>query len=394
MSVATALLSASNAPMLAAAQTILKEEVPHTDKLPVNVASPIEQPKARTFKLNAGVSQEYVLGPGDVLSITDLSSEEEHGTVTMAPVLPDGTAVISYSGVVKAAGMSLREINELVNARASKFFVHPQLMLNLAKQRATQVYLLGDVTHPGLYAPDGGGGGGGEGGGETGGSSGAGDSGGGAKMPAAGAIFTISGALQLGGGFKESADIRHIHVTRQHPKQVIDVDLWKLMFDGDVTEDLVLQTGDVVFVPKGGSAFNSYEFGKLAASSTKVRVFGAVKSPGLFVMTSDDDLVSVLAKAGGFTQTAKTKSITVARTNRDGTVTTEKIRVKDAIKGGTAMARIRVHPGDVVTVQNSMLKASVFGMARMVPQMLMYGVMYGMLHNTSTTTTAATTTTK
>jgi polysaccharide export outer membrane protein len=156
----------------------------------------------------------------------------------------------------------------------------------------------------------------------------------------------------MAGGLKEDADIRHIHITRQHPKQVIDVDLWKLMLDGDVTEDLVLQPGDVVFVPKGGSEFNSTEVGRLAASSMKVRVLGAVKNPGLLVMSSDDDLVSVLARAGGFTTTAKTKNITIARTNRDGTVTSEKINVKDAIKDDTAMARIRVHPGDVVTVQN------------------------------------------
>jgi polysaccharide export outer membrane protein len=406
MSIATTLLSASNLQALAVAQPLLKEEVPHSDKLPVKASSPIVQPPARTFKLNAGVGQEYVLGPGDILSVTDLCSEDEHGTVTMAPVLPDGTAVISYSGVVEAAGMSLREINDLVNEKAKKYFVHPQLMINLAKQRATQVYLLGDVSRPGLYAPSSGGvedssdistGGGSSdsgssGGGSAGGSGGGSDSGGGGgktSMPTAGAIFTISGALQLAGGLKDTADIRHIHVTRQHPKQVIDVDLWKLMLDGDVSEDLVLQTGDVVFVPKGGSEFNATDFGKIAAGATKVRVLGAVKSPGMFVMQSDDDLVSVLARAGGFTPTAKRKNITVARTNRDGTVSVEKICVKDAIKSGTAMSRIRVRPGDVVTVDNSAFKSVALGLGRILPQMAT-SFMYAALMRTSTTSTVTT----
>jgi protein involved in polysaccharide export with SLBB domain len=235
-------------------------------------------------------------------------------------------------GVIEAAGNNLDALNKLVNESAKKWFEHPNIVIKLDHRRPTQVYLLGAVSRPGLYL----------------------------QPPAAAAesssvgpskehLFVISEALQMAGGLKEDADIRHIHITRQHPKQVIDVDLGKLMLDGDVTEDLVLQPGDVVFVPKGGSEFNSTEFGRLAP---KVRVLGAVKNPGLFVMSSDDDLVSVLARAGGFTPTAKTKNITVARTNRDGTVTSEKINVKDAIKGGTAMARIRVHPGDVVTVQN------------------------------------------
>jgi polysaccharide export outer membrane protein len=289
--------------------------------------------------------------------------------------------------------MSLREINELVNERAKKYFVHPQLMINLAKQRPTQVYLLGDVLKPGLYCPDGGGkddvdistGGGG---GELSGSST--EGGGAAKLPATGTIFTLSSALQLAGGLKESADIRHIHVTRQHPKQVLDVDLWKLMLDGDVTEDLVLQPGDVVFVPKGGTEFNTSDFGKVVAGGSKVRIIGAVKSPGLYMMSADDDLVSVLAKAGGFTNTAKTKSISVSRVNRDGTTSTEKINVKGAMKGAVATGRLRVHPGEVIVVDNSMAKTIGYGAARIMPQMLMSGVMSILmfrLNNTTTTTT-------
>lgn len=363
----------------------LKEQTPKADFQKIAARPRVAVPP-KTFKLNAGVTQEYVLGPGDVMSITDLSSDDDKPASTvMAPVLPDGTAVINYCGVIEAAGLSLREINGLVNEKAKKWFVNPEIVVNLARQRSTQVYMLGEVTHPGLYSPDAtdrsstdassdmGGGGGGE------------DKS--TKVEGQKSIFTVSTALELAGGLKDTADIRHIHVTRLHPRQVIDVDLWKLMLDGDVTEDLVLQPGDVVYVPKGGAEFNSADFGKVVSNSNKVRVLGAVKSPGLFVMSGDDDILSVLAKAGGFADTAKDGFVLLARTNRDGSVQTEKVDIKHAMKNPEARARAKVRPGDVIMVKTSMTKQVTSATGRILPQMLMQAGMMMMLRGATTTST-------
>lgn len=360
---------------------LLKEETAQIDSQKGTSNRTPSLPSERSFKLNAGVTQEYVLGPGDVMSVTDLASEDDKPASSLSPVLPDGTAVINYAGVINAAGMSLREINELVNDRAKKWFVNPNIIVNLATQRSTQVYLLGEVQHPGLYAPE-------TKGAEmnqeeSGGSSSGSDGGGGdakpAKLPVSPGIFTLAGALELAGGLKDTADLRHIHVTRLHPKQVIDIDLWKLMLDGDVSEDLVLQPGDVVYVPRGGSDFNPTDFGKTVNSHPKVRVVGAVKSPGLYVMASDDDLLSVLARAGGLLPTAQSKYVMLARTNRDGTVTSERVNVKDSIKKGSALGRMKVHPGDVIVVDNSIPKQAAYATGRVVPNMLMYGMMMFMM---------------
>ncbi|HEY9714491.1 MAG TPA: polysaccharide biosynthesis/export family protein [Chroococcales cyanobacterium] len=342
-----------------------------------NTTSPI-----RAFKLNAGITQEYVLGPGDVMSITDLSSDGEQPDTSLSPVLPDGTAIISYAGIINAAGMSLRQINELVNEKAKQFFVNPSIVVNLAKQRATQVYLLGELQHPGLYSPDAKGGGdeakassGGKGGDE------ADASGGSSGIPTSPGVFTLAAALELAGGLKQTADVRHIHVTRLHPKQVIDVDLWKLMLDGDVSEDLVLQPGDVVYVPKGGSEFNVEDFGKVVNNAPKVRVMGAVSSPGLVTMAGDDDLISVIARAGGFSKFAASKYIYLSRTNRDGTVSTEKINYGKSIKNGSSMGRMKVHPGDVISVRTSPTKIVGYSLGRYTPQMLMSVMLYSLLQN-------------
>lgn len=352
-------------PSCLAAKPQLQEETPKADTQQIAARPSIPHPKS--FKLNAGITQEYVLGPGDVMSITDLSSDDDKGSTVLAPVLPDGTAVINYAGVIEAAGLSLREINALVNERARKWFVNPEIIVNLARQRATQVYLLGELAHPGLYSP------GGSGGGEEASSGGGGSGEGKSQGPstASSSIFTVSAALEMAGGLKDTADIRHIHVTRLHPKQVIDIDLWKLMLDGDVSEDLVLQPGDVIYVPKGGSDFNTNDFGKVVANGHKVRIMGAVKTPGLFLMEGDDDILSAIAKAGGFTETAKDKFIILARTNRDGSVKTEKVNMKGAIKNPESQARVKVHAGDVIIVKDSNAKKALKYTARVLPQMLM-----------------------
>lgn len=335
----------------------------------------------KTFKLNAGITQEYVLGPGDVMSVTDLSSDDDKPTATaLAPVLPDGTAVINYCGVIQAAGLSLREMNALVNEKAKKWFVNPEIVINLARQRATQIYLLGEVSHPGLYSPDGGS----KGGTDASAELGQGESKNSSMPSGASSIFTVSSALEMAGGLKDTADIRHIHVTRLHPKQVLDVDLWKLMLDGDVSEDLVLQPGDVVYVPKGGADFNTADFGKVVTNSNKVRVMGAFKSPGLVMMSGDDDILSVIAKAGGLTDNAKNGFVLLARTSRDGSVKYEKVPIgKSALKNPESRARVKVRPGDILVAKTSMTKLAFSTTGKMVPQMLMQAAMMMMLRQTT-----------
>jgi len=349
------------------------------------------------LRAHAGVSRGYILGPGDVLSITDVT--EDKPQVSLAPILPDGTAVTSYTGVIEAAGKTVTELNELVNDRAKKWYVNPQIMVNLAKQRPTQVYLLGELVHPGYYSagadsqlmPSASG----ENNDESSSQNGSqGNSNSSNASISTSPTLTISGALQLAGGLKETADVRHIRVSRQSPKATFPIDLWKLMLDGDVSEDITLQPGDVVYVPKGGNDFDPAMFGRLVNNSPKVRVFGSVKSPGLLNMSPDDDLLSVIAKAGGFDVAAVTKYVVLARTNRDGTVIQEKVNIKRGIKDGHSEARMKIRPGDLIIVKRSPTKTVGVTIGRTLPQLITSGMMSILITRFNTTATASTATTR
>jgi polysaccharide biosynthesis/export protein len=372
------LMLGANLNCLAATQPVAPQLKAQSASLDTSTPTraPVTTPEAKLYKIHAGVSDEYILGPGDVLSVTDMT--EDKPSTSISPILPDGTAVTSYTGVIQAAGLSLRQINNLVNEEAKKWYVSPMIVLNLAKQRATQIYLLGEVVHPGLYstgsdaapmpASDSASESGEDGEKGSGGGSGAGGAG-------AGPTLSLTGALQLAGGVKETADVRHLRVTRLAPRQTFQVDLWKLMLDGDVSEDIVLQPGDVVYVPKGGADFNPSDFGMLVNVAPKVRVIGAVKTPGLLAMSPDDDLISVISKAGGFQDYASTRYVLLARTSRDGTVTTEKVEFKKGLKDGHSQLRGKIHSGDIIIVKRSATKTVAITLGKQIPSMVMMGAM-------------------
>jgi polysaccharide export outer membrane protein len=63
---------------------------------------------------------------------------------------------------------------------------------------------------------------------------------------------TITRAIQMAGGITPSADVRQVQVRRQAADgstRTIDVKLYKFLSEGDLSQDITLQEGDVVVVP-------------------------------------------------------------------------------------------------------------------------------------------------
>jgi hypothetical protein len=128
---------------------------------------------------------------------------------------------------------------------------------------------------------------------------------------------------------------------------------------GDVAQDIELEAKDVVFVGHGGVSFNTDEFGSLAATPLRnVRIWGAVRTPGLYQLGPNDDVLSAIAKAGGFTNVAQRGSVLLSRVNRDGTVVKKRISISKSLRD-EGMGRTPVQPGDVIIAsENPLLIAS------------------------------------
>ncbi|NER07145.1 MAG: polysaccharide export protein [Okeania sp. SIO3C4] len=148
-------------------------------------------------------------------------------------------------------------------------------------------------------------------------------------------LHTVTKAIKMAGGITPSADIRQIRVrrlTRAGTEQIIKVDLWQLLQNGDLNQDLVLESGDTIYVPVADEV-NLDELAEVTASSfspgnLKINLIGEVVNPGLISMVPNSTLNQALLAAGGFNQgRAETEEVELIRLNPNGTVTRRQVQV-------------------------------------------------------------------
>jgi protein involved in polysaccharide export with SLBB domain len=312
------------------------------------------------FEKNASVglkgsveaSPEYILGPGDVIEVYDYVTTEEGSypkMIQQLPVLPDGTTTIVPVGVITVAGKSLRELNEEVQNELRKTIKTPRIFISVLKTRPVDFYILGAVMRPGHYSSS-------MPGfvyGETGRSG---------SMPDK-HTMTVTFALEQAGGLKNTANVKNIILFRESTKEQISIDLWKLMYNGDTGQDVIVQPGDVIQVPEVNQQdiLTPAEQKEIARSSIapsfiNVQVVGAVNTPGLYKLPPDSDMVTAIASAGGTAKNAS-RRVLVARINPDGSIKKIPVNLKDVLTSATdEEERIKLHPQDLIYVKYSPIK--------------------------------------
>jgi len=145
---------------------------------------------------------------------------------------------------------------------------------------------------------------------------------------------TVTGALEAAGGIQATADVRRIEIlrpTRSGQDQVIAVNLWNLLSSGDIRQDVVLQEGDTVIVPKT-TTFDPEESSQLAIASfspstISVHIVGEVVRPGEILIPPNTPLNQALLTAGGFSIRSKRNSVKFIRLNSDGSVSSRNISI-------------------------------------------------------------------
>ncbi len=147
---------------------------------------------------------------------------------------------------------------------------------------------------------------------------------------------TVSQAVQIAGGIRPEADVRKIQVrriSRAGTEQILSVDLWKLLVEGDIRQDIPLQEGDTVIIAKATAPLTREEQqflanATLSPATIDVNVVGEVIRPGTVKIKPNTPLNTAVLAAGGFdTRRANSNSVKLLRLNPDGTVTERKIKI-------------------------------------------------------------------
>jgi polysaccharide export outer membrane protein len=171
---------------------------------------------------------------------------------------------------------------------------------------------------------------------------------------------TVTRAIQVAGGIKPEANIRNITVyrrTRNGGEQEIAINLWQLLAEGDITEDIVLQEGDTVYVPEADTLLPA-EVAEIAAASfspdtIRINVVGEVDRPGVVEVPPNTPLSQGILAAGGFNDRRASKgAVDLIRLNPDGTATRSSVEV-DFSEGIDEDINPLLRNNDIIIVRRS-----------------------------------------
>ncbi len=239
----------------------------------------------------------YVLKPGDGLS---LKVYNEPDLDTEVAILKTGEVSFPLIGRVRVEGLTVGEastrIYELYNA---DYLVDPKLTLTITDYAPEFVDILGEVKNAGRV-----------------------------KMPASGQL-DLASLFAMAGGFTEEADRKSITVLRASG----EVSKHSAKEESESSlQRIALSSGDRVIV--GKSAFFDRTF----------TVLGEVKVEGPFdfPLNGKLDLVAAIALAGGLTDLANPKKVTVRRGDE-----VVQLDYQALSRGGRSYP---LRPGDIVSV--------------------------------------------
>ncbi len=166
------------------------------------------------------VSNEYIIGPENALTIDISYGKEDHITQKVR-VSSKGEITCPLIGDVQAEGLTVSELQEkLTDLLGKDYLVNPQVTVYI--EEYSTVSIIGQVTMPGAY-------------------------------PIKGKLTVIQ-LISLAQGFTKIAAPNKVKVVRRKPDgttQEILVRVYDIMNkNADTKNDIVLQSGDEVVVPE------------------------------------------------------------------------------------------------------------------------------------------------
>ena len=220
--------------------------------------------KYLTFEpaMNIATPQNYVLGPGDAVSVDVYGASQKTFDCTVSP---DGQIVIEGFGPIQVGGLTVTAAKARIRSTLGSRYSSSRISLSLGQTRTISVNVMGEVKVPGTYTLS--------------------------------AFATVFHALYMAGGTNELGTLRNIKIYRKN--HLISVcDIYDYILNGKMTGNVRLNDGDVITV-------GPYD--------CLVDISGKVKRPMYYEMKKNESVGTLLKYAGGFTGDAYTKAVRVNR---------------------------------------------------------------------------------
>jgi polysaccharide export outer membrane protein len=251
---------------------------------------------------------EYIVGPNDALTITVFDQPQLTGKYI---VQADGTFTFPLLGRLQVGGLTLQAVENEVRDRLAKGYLkNPQVGVSVDEYRSQQIFVMGEVRSPGSLQFTG--------------------------------SMTLIEALARAGSTTERAGLEAVIVRAAregaappdaatlaraetaNDGNVVRVNLETLQ-RGALTQNLMLRSGDTIFVPRAETVF----------------VSGQVNRPGEYVIRPGMTVRQVLSLAGGVTDRGSTRRIQIIRQVDDKETTTSADLQERVRNGDTVLVRER-----------------------------------------------------
>jgi protein involved in polysaccharide export with SLBB domain len=237
---------------------------------------------------------EYVVGPGDVFTVTDPLVQ---GTNQETVVGADGRVLLPDVEPVMVAGLTLGEARSRMLSVLKEGFKNTRVEIVLVQSRQFYVHVAGAVPKPGRAL----------------------------ALPVA-RVSTILEAAYADTTWAPvtNADLRPSlrNIRVEHTDGTMaGVDLLQYFASGDTDSNPYVRDGDVIYVAAFDPAFES------------IYVDGAVLFPGPYDYRPGDTIKNLISVAGGISGPASVEDVRLRREMPDGTIQTSRYSLQDVLEG-------------------------------------------------------------
>ena len=177
----------------------------------------------------------------------------------------DGTILFPELGSISVVNETFGDVKAKLRNLVEQSYIGVQIDISIKELAAKKVTIVGAVKTPGTYLVN--------------------------------PFSTISSALGYSGGISEIGTLRKIRLIRTSG-ETFNFDLYKLLINGDRSNDVTIQAGDVIVVDP---------------AEQFVQLSGSVKRPAIYEVTSEESLEDLVNFGLGFTDRANKTNINIEK---------------------------------------------------------------------------------
>ncbi len=162
--------------------------------------------------------EDFMLGAGDSIEINVYRHDDLKRTVKIDPT---GMMMYPLIGDVRVAGKGIKALREELQARLAKYLIAPEVTITVTNLQSQKVMVIGEVKSPSIISID--------------------------------ADISVMEAITRAGGMTNDAKLSNVVLIRRgsgrEKSQVMSLDLKDSFKKGDISSNITVRGGDILYLP-------------------------------------------------------------------------------------------------------------------------------------------------